>query len=84
MKILKCLVIEDDDVLREALRGALREALRELEREAVIFEASDPGEATRIVKQGPHIDLIVLDLELPILTSLCSIWSSPTRTVLNS
>ena len=55
----------DDDLLREALRGALREALREREREGVIFEASDRSEATRIVKQGAHIDLIVLDLELP-------------------
>jgi CheY-like chemotaxis protein len=65
MKILKFLVIEDDDLLREVLCGALREALREREREGVIFEAPDRSEATRIVKQGPHIDLIVLDLELP-------------------
>jgi CheY-like chemotaxis protein len=65
MKILKFLVIEDDDLLREALCGALREALRELEREAIIFEASDPSEPTRIAKQGAHIDLILLDLELP-------------------
>lgn len=50
MKILKFLVIEDDDLLRETLRGALREALREPEREAVIFEVSDRSEATRIVK----------------------------------
>jgi CheY-like chemotaxis protein len=65
MKILKFLVIEDDPLLREVLRGALKEALRERERAAVIFEAFDPSEATRIVKQGPHIDLILLDLELP-------------------
>ncbi|SRR5258708_1739946 len=65
MKILKFLVIEDDARLREALCGASREALRELEREAIIFEASDRSEATRIVKQHAHIDLILLDLELP-------------------
>jgi CheY-like chemotaxis protein len=65
MKILKFLVIEDDALLREALCGALREALRELEREAIIFEASDRSEATRVVKQHAHIDLILLDLELP-------------------
>ncbi len=65
MKILKFLVIEDDALLREALCGASREALRELEREAIIFEASDHSEATRIVKQHAHIDLILLDLELP-------------------
>ena len=65
MKILKFLVIEDDALLREALCGASREALRELEREAIIFEASDRSEATRIVKQHAHIDLILLDLELP-------------------
>src|SRR5437899_12980820 len=65
MKILKFLVIEDDALLREALCGALREALRELEREAIIFEASDRSEATRVVKQHSHIDLILLDLELP-------------------
>ncbi len=65
MKILKFLVIEDDARLREALCGASREALRELEREAIIFEASDRSEATRIVEQHAHIDLILLDLELP-------------------
>jgi len=65
MKILKFLVIQDDALLREALCGALREALRELEREAIIFEASDRSEATRIVEQHAHIDLILLDLELP-------------------
>jgi DNA-binding NarL/FixJ family response regulator len=37
---------------------------RRVERGAVIFEASDPSEATRIVKQT-YIDLILLDLELP-------------------
>ena len=37
---------------------------RRVEREAVIFEAFDPSEATRIVKQT-YIDLILLDLELP-------------------
>src|SRR5258708_6001780 len=65
MKILKFLVIQDDALLREALCGALREALRELEREAIIFEASDRSEATGIVKQSAHIDIILLDLELP-------------------
>jgi CheY-like chemotaxis protein len=65
MKILKFLVIEDDALLRDVLCGALREALREREREAIIFEASDRSEATRIVKQHGHIDLILLDLELP-------------------
>src|SRR6516165_6969176 len=34
------------------------------EREAIIFEASDRSEATRIVKQHGHFDLILLDLEL--------------------
>jgi CheY-like chemotaxis protein len=45
--------------------AAPQEALRELEREAIIFEASDRSEATRIVKQHGHFDLILLDLELP-------------------
>jgi len=65
MKILKFLVIEDDPLLREVLCGTLREALREQEREAIIFEASDHSEATRIVEQRAHVDLILLDLELP-------------------
>jgi DNA-binding NarL/FixJ family response regulator len=65
MKILKFLVIEDDPLLREVLCGALREALRELEREAIIFEASDPSEATGISEQHAHVDLILIDLELP-------------------
>jgi CheY-like chemotaxis protein len=65
MKILKLLVIEDDALLREALCGASREALRGVKREAIVFEASDRSEATQIVKQYGHVDLIVLDLELP-------------------
>ena len=47
------------------LCGTLREALREQERQPIIFEASDHSEATRIVEQHAHVDLILLDLELP-------------------
>jgi DNA-binding NarL/FixJ family response regulator len=58
---MKFLVIEDDAVLREALC----DALRELQRGAIIYEASDRSEATRIVESHAEINLIWLDLELP-------------------
>ena len=58
---MKILVIEDDALLREALC----DEFRELQRGAIIFEASDRSEATRIVEQHAEIHLIWLDLELP-------------------
>src|SRR5262249_52759015 len=38
---------------------------RQLKRETVIFEASNGGQAMRIVEQHPDLSLILLDINLP-------------------
>jgi DNA-binding NarL/FixJ family response regulator len=58
---MKILLVDDHELLREALRGALKE----LESEAAIFEASDSRETMQCVEQHPDLDLILLDLKLP-------------------
>jgi DNA-binding NarL/FixJ family response regulator len=58
---MKVLVVDDHALIRDALRGVLKE----LSDDAVIFEASDCGQAMRLVNEHPDVDLILLDLNLP-------------------
>src|SRR5437762_2258680 len=58
---MKFLVIDDHELIREAMRGALTQ----LESDAEIFEASDGAQAIALVEQHPDLDLIMLDLNLP-------------------
>ncbi len=58
---MKILVIDDHVLIREALRGVLRE----LKPDAVVFEAPDSGQATRLIADHPDLALILLDLNLP-------------------
>lgn len=59
---MKCLIIDDHVLIREALQGVLRELKGEA---AVIIEAQDGREALRQVEQNPDVELILLDLGLP-------------------
>jgi DNA-binding NarL/FixJ family response regulator len=58
---MKFLVIDDHELIREAMRGALTQ----LESDAEILEASDGAQAIPLVEQHPDLDLILLDLNLP-------------------
>jgi DNA-binding NarL/FixJ family response regulator len=58
---LKILVIDEHVLIRHALRAVLAQ----LKRDAVTLEASDCGEAMRVLDQNSDIDLIVLDLTAP-------------------
>jgi DNA-binding NarL/FixJ family response regulator len=58
---MKFLVLDDHELIREAMRAALAQ----MESEAEIFEASDGAEGIRMVEQHPDLDLIMLDLNLP-------------------
>ena len=58
---MKFLVIDDHELIREAMRGALAE----LDGEAAILEAPDSREAMRLIEEHPDVDLILLDLNLP-------------------
>ena len=58
---MKFLVIDDHELIREAMRGALTQ----LESDAEILEASDGAQAIPLVEQHPDLDLILHDLNLP-------------------
>lgn len=58
---MKVLVIDDHALIRDALHGVLKE----LSGNAVIVEASDCGQAMRLINEHPDIGLILLDLNLP-------------------
>ena len=58
---MKFLVVDDHELIREAMRGALAE----LDGEAAILEAPDSREAMRLIEEHPDVDLILLDLNLP-------------------
>jgi len=58
---MKFLVVDDHELIREAMRAALAE----LDAEAAILEASDGREAMRLIEENADLDLILLDLTLP-------------------
>ncbi len=58
---IKFLVIDDHQLIREALRGVLKK----VRRDAVLLEASTSKQAMQIVAAQPDIDIILLDLTLP-------------------
>ena len=58
---MKFLVVDDHELIREAMRGALAV----LDGDAAILEASDSREAMRLIEEHPDVDLILLDLNLP-------------------
>jgi DNA-binding NarL/FixJ family response regulator len=58
---MKFLIIDDHELIREAMRGALQQ----LEAEAEILEAADGAQAMTIVAANDDLDLILLDLNLP-------------------
>lgn len=59
---MKCLIVDDHVLIREALHGVLKE----LKGEAVVtIEAQDGRQAMRELEQNPDIELILLDLGLP-------------------
>jgi len=58
---MKYLVIDDHELIREAMRGALHQ----LDGEAEILEAADGAQAMTTVSANEDLDLILLDLNLP-------------------
>ena len=58
---MKFLVVDDHELIREAMRAALAE----VDAEAAILEASDSREAMRLIEENADLDLILLDLTLP-------------------
>src|SRR5919197_5016228 len=58
---MKFLVVEDHELIREAMRGALKQ----LDAEAIILEAADSLRALPLIEQNADLDLILLDLNLP-------------------
>jgi DNA-binding NarL/FixJ family response regulator len=58
---MKVLVIDDHTLVRDALRGVLTELLDGV----IVLEASDCGQATRLIEEHADLRLILLDLNLP-------------------
>jgi DNA-binding NarL/FixJ family response regulator len=58
---MKFLVVDDHELIREAMRGALKE----LDAEATILEAADSRQAMPLIEENIDLDLILLDLNLP-------------------
>ena len=58
---MKFLVIDDHELIREAMRSALQQ----LDGAATILEASESREGLHLVEENIDLDLILLDLNLP-------------------
>jgi len=58
---MKCLLVDDHHLIREALHGALKE----LRRDVVVLDATTGGQALEVVAKHPDISLVLLDLTLP-------------------
>jgi DNA-binding NarL/FixJ family response regulator len=58
---VKFLVIDDHELIREAMQAALAE----LDNEAVILEAADSRQGLQFIEENDDLDLILLDLTLP-------------------
>jgi DNA-binding NarL/FixJ family response regulator len=58
---MKFLVVDDHELIREAMRGTLRQ----LDSEAVVLEAADSQRAMPLIEEHTDLDLVLLDLNLP-------------------
>jgi DNA-binding NarL/FixJ family response regulator len=58
---MQILVVDDHVLIRDALRGVLNE----LRPDAVVHQAGDCRQATRLLADHPGLELILLDLGLP-------------------
>jgi DNA-binding NarL/FixJ family response regulator len=58
---MKFLVVDDHELIREAMRGALKQ----IDGDAAILEAAETREAMRLIEGHADLDLILLDLNLP-------------------
>jgi len=58
---MKFLVVDDHELIREAMRGALKQ----LDGDAAILEAADSRQAMLLIDENADLDLILLDLNLP-------------------
>jgi DNA-binding NarL/FixJ family response regulator len=58
---MKFLVVDDHELIREAMRGALKQ----LDGEATILEAAHSQQAMPLIEENADLDLILLDLNLP-------------------
>ena len=62
---MKILVVDDHELIREALHGVLKD----LKRDAIVLEAADSRQAMQYVSEQADIGLILLDLKCRIGTA---------------
>ena len=58
---LKVLLVDDHELIREALRGVLKE----LKRNAIVLQAGSGAQAMQVIADNPDVNLVLLDLSLP-------------------
>src|SRR5215813_3528096 len=58
---MKFLMVDDHELIREAMRGALKQ----LDGNAAILEAAESRQAMPLIEENNDLDLILLDLNLP-------------------
>jgi DNA-binding NarL/FixJ family response regulator len=58
---MKILVVDDHELIRDALRGVLKELMDD----AAVLEAANCCQATQLIAENSDIDLVLLDLGLP-------------------
>ncbi len=63
-KILKILIADDDDVSHRLLEKGLRIFCKE------IMKASNGKDAVEIVRNNPDIDLIMMDIQMPVMNGI--------------
>ncbi len=62
--LFKILIVDDTEVNREFLKTLIE--TRESSYEYIIIEAEDGNEAIKILKDTPQIDLVILDMMMPV------------------
>lgn len=58
---MKILLVDDHALIRDALRGVIKDLMDD----ASVLEASDCGQAMRLIQDHPDLHLVLLDLNLP-------------------
>ncbi|SRR5258708_2853148 len=66
MKSIRALIIDDSSVMRKIVERSLRQAGIELTQ---VFEAGNGAEALGVLKEN-HVDLILCDINMPVMDGL--------------
>jgi CheY-like chemotaxis protein len=74
---VKILVVDDHPLIR----SAMRDVLKEVKGDAAMLEASSCSQAMQVIAEHPDLELILLDLNLPVVMASARLpnWVSAVR-----